>query len=112
MSGCAMRSSFVGSLGSMRSRTSLSAIVVSLGLRTLCAQGPCADAPIYPTYQRVVPDSAAHAHVGEVVTVEGGAVSLAFSLDSVAESPISKMTAFFDFRPPRPNQTFSTMDVR
>src|SRR5229473_4958608 len=111
MCGCTRRRTFVGSHASMRSPTFLGAIVVSLGVRTVCAQGLCTDAPIYPTPQRVVPDSAATAHVGEVVTVEGCAVSVALSADSLTYSTIPKMRAFLDFGAPRPNQTFSAMVV-
>ncbi len=95
----------------MRSPTFLGAIVVSLGVRTVCAQGLCADAPIFPTPRRVVPDSAAYAHVGEVVTVEGCAVSLALYMDSLTQSSIPTGRAFLDFGASRPNQTFSAMVV-
>src|SRR5260370_32789723 len=111
MCGCTSRRAFVGSGASMRSPTFLGAIVVSLGVRTLCAQGLCADAPIYPTPRRVVPDSAAYAHVSEVVTVEGCAVSLALYMDSLTQSSIPKVRAFLDFGASRPNQTFSPMVV-
>ena len=95
--------------------TTFSAVGLLMAASEGYAQGPCAVPPIYPTYQPVVPDSEAKAHVGEVVTVEGCAVRFGLSLDSVA-SRISVLgvrafavRAFLDFGAPRPHQTFSAI---
>ncbi len=85
----------------MRPATFLATIGLSVPAATLGGQ-----VPKLPTRPPIVPDSAAKAHVGEVVTVEGTVVSV-----EVSEGSPNGSRVFLDFGAPRPNQTFSALIV-